>query len=69
MTAGGPVQDSNSLLLTVLLILVQITNNNDSKPVYTYVHSTDDQDMERVVKYIRIKCTSARILYDYEITI
>jgi hypothetical protein len=25
--------------------------------------------MERVVKYIRIKCTSARILYDYEITI
>lgn len=40
-----------------------------SKYVHVYVQSTDDQDMEQVIKYIEIKCTSARMLYDYEITV
>lgn len=63
MSADGSIQENKTILQTVILIFTQISviAMIASQYVHVYIQSTDDQDMEQVIKYIKIKCTSARM--------
>lgn len=66
MAADGSIQENKTILQTVILIFAQISVIAMIASQYVHVYI---QHTEQVIKYIKIKCTSARMLYNDEIIV